>query len=70
MSDQARDFVTIKNIDIIEERGAAVLIEVELSQYWIPMSQVEKMSRDPRAKGNDSITMKRWIADKKEIPYE
>jgi hypothetical protein len=48
---------------IIRETDAAVQIEVEGEEYWIPLSQVSQIHRD--AKGEGSVLMTKWIAQKK-----
>jgi hypothetical protein len=55
----------IKNIDILRETNAAVLIRTkDKNEMWIPFSQVYKLTHSPK-QGESSITMECWIAKKK-----
>ena len=49
----------------IRETDSAILIETPSGEeIWLPFSQVEKIERDAQG-GGGTITMTRWIAEKK-----
>ena len=47
----------------VRESDAAVLIEVDGEEHWIPHSQIESMHFNMHERG--SIVMTDWIAEKK-----
>lgn len=49
--------------EFIRETDAAVLIEVDDEQMWIPLSQISSMCRPQRGMGK--IVMSQWIANQK-----
>lgn len=59
-----RGEVELEFLDGIEgETDNAVKVSENGEAVWIPLSQISKITRHPG--GTASITMSRWIADKK-----
>lgn len=48
---------------LIRESDAAILIEAQGEEMWIPTSQIEEITRYPN--GTVDVVMQRWIASKK-----
>lgn len=61
-----KDTVTLKNVDvgIDSTSGKAVSVEIDGVWKWIPYSVVEKIERNQRVHGEDSIVIARWFAEK------
>ena len=51
------------NCTFLRETDAAVLIEVDGDEHWIPLSQVESMHKS--SDGDGCILVSHWIADQK-----
>lgn len=47
----------------VKETDAAVLVEIEGEEYWIPLSQVSRMRRQPNGEG--AIVFSTFIAIQK-----
>lgn len=65
----SKDCVTFDNVEIGADSasGEAVRVKIDDEWHWFPYSQVEGTTRDPRSTGCDSITVTRWIAEKKNL---
>ena len=52
--------------EFVHETDSAILIKdpTDDSEYWIPLSQVDEIHRDPKTQFG-SIVMSDWIADQK-----
>ena len=62
---RSHELYTLTECQITRETDAAVLVSKNGEQYWIPFSQIEKMTRDSKSQCNDSVTMTAWIAKQK-----
>ncbi len=58
--------VEIKNVDLLRETEKAIQIDYCGSKYWIPTSQIKKLTRSPKP-AESSIVMSQWIAKLKDL---
>jgi len=60
------DDVTFSGVDVGNDSasGKAVSVRFEDELIWVPYSQMKKIERDPRIKGQDKITVTAWWAKK------
>lgn len=60
------DDMTFSEVAVGEDSksGAAVRVRFEDELIWVPYSQVKKIVRDPKVKGQDKITVTAWWAKK------
>ena len=60
------EVVSFDNVEIGMESasGLAVSVEIDGAQFWIPLSQVTEMHRDPRTRHSDRIVVAQWWAKK------
>ncbi len=56
--------VTLENVTLGRETDKAILATIEGTDYWIPLSQVEKIERS-KSKGCDKLVVSQWIAEQK-----
>ena len=50
---------------ILHETALAILIEVEGTGIWFPLSQVHNINHDPAGKYESTVTVEYWIAQRK-----
>ena len=65
-SNSQRPAVTVTG-KILHETSAAILIEVEGTGLWFPLSTVHEIHRNPTDVYSSSILVEHWIADKKGV---
>ena len=60
------DDVTFSEVEVGEDSasGLAVRVRFEDELLWVPYSQMQKIERDPKVKGQDKITVTSWWAKK------
>lgn len=60
------DDVTFSEVEVGEDSktGLAVRVRFEDELICVPYSQVKKIERDPKVKGQDKITVTAWWAKK------
>lgn len=65
------DFVDIKDVNVGAESESeeAIHVQIEGEWHWIPLSQVERITRDKRMQNSDIIRVAKWLADKLEFEY-
>lgn len=58
--------MTFSEVEVGEDSktGLAVRVRFEDELIWVPYSQVKKIERDPKVKGQDKITVTAWWANK------
>ena len=52
---------------ILHETASAILIEVEGTGIWFPLSTVHEIHRNPTDVWSSSVLVDHWIADKKGV---
>lgn len=62
----SQELTVFEDVDIGTESqsGLAVSVEIEGEHFWVPLSQVTEMHRDPRVRGQDRIVITAWWAKK------
>ena len=62
----SQELVTFEDVEIGMESqsGLAVSVEIKGEHYWVPLSQVTEMHRDPRKHDSDRIVVTAWWAKK------
>lgn len=61
---RSQEYISI-DCTIQKETDAAILIDVEGEDYWIPFSQIESVRRMKDGMAKDSVIMTAWIAKTK-----
>lgn len=60
--------VTLEDVTFMCETDAAILIEYGEEEYWLPFSQIKKITRNAEPNHNTGeIIISDWIAEKKGI---
>jgi len=56
--------VRIEGVTIGKETAAAIMVTINGTDHWFPLSQVHELHRS-KDKGGDVIVISQWIAEKK-----
>ena len=61
--------IHLTGLTILRETDNAILIETDDgTEYWLPLSQVNRITRG-KVRGQDEVWASKWIVEKKEIDY-
>jgi len=63
------EYVEVQYEQVIRKTDAAVLVLIDGEDVWLPWTQIEDNGED-LGEGAGVLYLKRWLAQKKDIPYD